>query len=290
MRMTDILDKDKEKMLAVLSGGKTPAEAVSYIMKELDRILLITNSEEKDPGCQNAATHMIEALKAFVPSIDGIGDTRLWEREVSERRKKKETDLLFLILLILSLLFLIGTIVFMAMANTEEVLKGFMGAGAFAVYILPVICCLLFFVAGMRLSSEKKSAPAKKEQKIEVFVDGEKICRVLHAAFLVIDRELDSVRQEQDTAVKDRQYENLTDREIDLYSSILEAGYSSEDQSLSECTENLRYFLHEKGIETVEYSKEHSGYFEMMPGHGPATIRPALTKDGNLLRRGAAVE
>ena len=44
--------------------------------------------------------------------------------------------------------------------------------------------------------------------------------------------------------------------------------------------------LHQKGIEAVEYSEENRSWFDVIPGEKRETIRPALVKDGRLLKKG----
>ena len=38
----------------------------------------------------------------------------------------------------------------------------------------------------------------------------------------------------------------------------------------------------------MDYSAEHAAWFDMMPSFKEGTLRPALTKDGTLLKKGLA--
>ena len=48
----------------------------------------------------------------------------------------------------------------------------------------------------------------------------------------------------------------------------------------------IRYYLHTTGIDVTDYSPEHASWFELLPGGQTLTIRPALTMDGTVLRKG----
>lgn len=292
MSMTEILERDRERILSDLSGGKTPAETVPVLTGALDRILIRYNSDEQLPARRDAAAHMIEALKAFAPAADCIGNTKLWERsDVSGETAKRKADGFVIVLLIAGLLSAAGATVAMMFSEASALLPKLMDKFAQVLYALPGLSAVLMLLAGLRIAKGKKSAPRKKEQKVEVFADAEKIYRILHACMLVTDRELDLIKPyapEQDA--QDEVSRDLSDTELELYASILEAGYASEDEVMRECVENLRYYLHKAGIETEDYSQENKAQFELMPGQSAATVRPALVKDGLLLRRGLATD
>ena len=50
----------------------------------------------------------------------------------------------------------------------------------------------------------------------------------------------------------------------------------------------IRYYLHGKNVETVDYSREQAGSFELLPGKKTGTLRPALMASGKLLKKGLA--
>lgn len=289
MRMTDILEKDREKLLIDLSGGKTPSEALSIITGELERLLITYNSGETVPEKEIEASRIMEAVKAAVPVITGIGDVKLWERETETKKpEKKKMSAVFWILLLLSMLFLGGTVALLMFSDTGKRLSETLSLPGSLGYMIPAAAVFFSFLTGLQLGLGNKGEAPKKERKLEVIADGEKIYRILHAAALTIDRELESITPSEAGKMKPEQKE-MTDQELELYGSIFEAGTADPTGMLSECVENLRYFLHKKGIETVDYTEEHDMWFEKMPGKESATIRPALTKDGELLRRGMAV-
>ena len=289
MRMTDILEKDREKLLTDLSGGKTPAEAVQIITGELERLLITYNSGETVPEKGEEASRMMEAVKAAVCVLTGIGDVKLWERETETKKpEKKKMSAVFWILLLLSMLFLGGTVALLVLSSAGKRLSETFSVSESLGYVIPAAAVFLSFLTGLRLGLGNKGEAPKKERKLEVIADGEKIFRILHATALTIDRELENITPSKSGKTEEERKE-VTEEELELYGSIFEAGTADPAGMLSECVENLRYFLHKKGIETVDYTEEHDMWFEKMPGKESITVRPALLKDGELLRRGMAV-
>ena len=58
---------------------------------------------------------------------------------------------------------------------------------------------------------------------------------------------------------------------------------------MAEQVESIRYYLHERGIETVDYSRQDGKWFELLPGDDEAvTIRPAFLQDSVVVMRGIA--
>ena len=77
---------------------------------------------------------------------------------------------------------------------------------------------------------------------------------------------------------------------LDLLAVLLEAKASGRPEMAMRSLEQAEQYLHMLGIEVVPYGAESAALFDVLPTLGEArTIRPALMKDGALLRRGTAV-
>ena len=50
----------------------------------------------------------------------------------------------------------------------------------------------------------------------------------------------------------------------------------------------MKYYLHRHDIEAVDYSEKTESYFDVMPSSRPGTLRPALVRNGKLLKKGLA--
>ena len=74
---------------------------------------------------------------------------------------------------------------------------------------------------------------------------------------------------------------------IDLLVSLMEAKASGRDEVAMRSLSQAEQYLHMLGIDVLPYDGANAAYFDMLPTMGEArTIRPALMKDGRVLRRG----
>ena len=77
---------------------------------------------------------------------------------------------------------------------------------------------------------------------------------------------------------------------LDLLVSLMEATASGREELAMRRLAQAEQYLHMLGVEVVSLSEENAALFDVLPTLGEArTIRPALMKDGVLLRRGMAV-
>lgn len=80
------------------------------------------------------------------------------------------------------------------------------------------------------------------------------------------------------------------DATLDLLASLLEAGQTGRGDVALESLSQVGQRLAQWGIEAVLYDREHAALFDLLPTLGEErTVRPALVKDGKVLRRGVAV-
>ena len=76
---------------------------------------------------------------------------------------------------------------------------------------------------------------------------------------------------------------------IDLLVSLMEAKQTGRADVAMKSLDRAEQFLHALGVECVFYAPQTAAYFDLLPTLGETrTVRPALLKDGQLLRRGAA--
>lgn len=76
---------------------------------------------------------------------------------------------------------------------------------------------------------------------------------------------------------------------LDLLVSLLEAKASGRQDAAMRSLSLAQEYLHMLGVEVVEYAPEQAALFDALPTVGASrTVRPALLKDGKVLRRGVA--
>ena len=142
-------------------------------------------------------------------------------------------------------------------------------------------------------AGKKHAKPPETDRIIDVTMDHEKIYRNLSHALVIVDKNLDdaAVRlqvQKEETAESQTDIRDLLPgQEMELISGLLTSAYGTPGESVSQTViSDVRYYLHRKGIEVVDYSEENRRMFSRMPGKKEATLKPALVKDGKVLAKG----
>ena len=79
------------------------------------------------------------------------------------------------------------------------------------------------------------------------------------------------------------------DAMLDLLVALMEAKASGRDEMAMRSLSLAEEYLRMLGVEIVPYAPERDAMFDRLPTVGAArTVRPALVKDGRVLRRGVA--
>jgi hypothetical protein len=294
MKMTEILEKDKDKLLTELSAAATAEKAVSVLDKELDKLLLRHNEQAGSDREREAAAYMVQAVRLSLPLMDSNGKTKVWE---SGTEAKEEVDgsfkISFMLLLILGLalcVFGAGPMLMEAFIAAEDKVRDtvLLHGGA----VVAGMVCLYF--SGYMYARPKRKKASKKEHQVEIRIDADKVYRNFRNTILAVDQSIEEIRyaaqREEQEKAGTIDGKEVTQSELDLFSDLLAAAYSGDPEFALEKVEQIKYFLHRNQIEVVDYSKDTAQYFDLMPGTAPATIRPALVAQGGLLRKGLAAK
>lgn len=79
------------------------------------------------------------------------------------------------------------------------------------------------------------------------------------------------------------------DAMLDLLCALMEAKASGRDDLAMRSLSQAQQYLHMLGVDILFYDPAYAQHFDILPTMGDArTIRPAMMKDGKLLRRGVA--
>ena len=192
------------------------------------------------------------------------------------------------------------------------VIAGLIGPGAFSGFtrIFQVLwtaagCALLLaggYLAGRgrRMEGRQKtgSARAQDEEIQQTFlVDQARIWHILQGTLLGADHSLETARELFAGAASEGSRDasgSLKKADLQFFCELLENAYAlrrqfPQDAAIAEQVESIRYYLHERGIETVDYSRQDGKWFELLPGDDEAvTIRPAFLQDSVVVMRGIA--
>lgn len=296
MTLTEQFEQDKDRLMADLEGAGDPVKAQAVLGAELDRILFRYNEQCSDDRLREAASHMIQAVRMSLPLMDAAGDVRVWERlsdGCENRRRGLSGGALFALIAAL----VCGVLASAAVWTGTEAGPGPVLTAAGLIAAALVSAWLSGYLQGkpMEFLKKRKRRPEKTPdgkggRRTEISVDPQKLYRCIHGALLTADRNLDDIRSAGNWEKRKQAGDvpQIEGRTLELCVSLLEAAASGDGAYALERMEDVRYFLHEKGIETVMYSKEHADWFDLLPGTKTGTIRPALTAEGALVKKGLA--
>lgn len=186
-----------------------------------------------------------------------------------------------------------------AQSRQEKLRRGARAAGAFllaalAVYELigghAVFAVLQLAGGALLLAAGKGEQAAVPCQARGIpYVDAEAAVRMLRGLCQAADVCV------SDLALldKDAGMAHLTgtadDAMLDLLTALMEAKASGRSELAMRSLSQAEQYLHGLGIELIAYDAAHAQLFDVLPTMGEArTIRPAMMKDGKVLRRGVA--
>ena len=283
--LSGLLEEDKEMLLENISRDRTPEAAQATVEKELDRIL---NRYSEEAGGEEE-TLLVQAIlqtaRNTLPLLGAVGEVREWQLSAKGGEKKRGVRPLGLILALAGLALVLGAFLVL-LKNSSAALT--LGA------LLPTVLGAALLAAGGALSRRKKgeSRSPEAEKKQEFLVDAAQIYRTLRGTLLVADRRVQELREERKIADTQRAAREggMNGEETELFASLLEAAYArrGSDDDAEEIIGSIRYFLHQRNVETVDYTKEKESWFELLPARRSATVRPALLYDGRLIKKGLA--
>ena len=295
MTMTEFLEKDKDRLIADLSAAGDPVRAQLVMSAELDRVLIRYNEQCEDEKLQEAAGYMIGIARMALTLTDCIGDVKIWEQKKDSAgdRRLKLTGLS------LGLLILGGLLAVFAAAFA-------IGAGGMQLASILTMTLLLagsvaaaFFSGALQHQDKAKRSRADKGKRdgaepvrTEFSADAGKLYRALHGILLSADQSLQNLRSaaEWEKRAQEGEASGIEEKTLELCVSLLEALSSGDGEYALERLEDVKYYLHVKGIEAVSYTGENADLFDLLPGARNATVRPALTEGGTLLKKGLATQ
>ena len=286
MTLLEYLDKDKDKLLASFAQAQTAEKVIPIVEAEYDRLLYEYNEDARNDHERRYVAGMLQTARMAAPLLDCIGETKIWEQGGKLLNdEKKKVRLLAIILVVAGILLLAAiTIVICGIdAVLNRITDKPVLIGAFALAV-----CFLFF-GGFFFIRKKKASYSEKQLKDENRVDPQRIYQAMHAVLMIVDRNLNEAlaAEEAEKQISDEDVELLQgSSELSLYSDLLEAARSGDGQYALDQLSKVAFFLHQKGIDVLEYSDDKRSFFDTIPGERNETIRPALVKDGHLLKKG----
>lgn len=302
MTLQTLLEQEKERLISAL-GGADPVSAVRSMNAALDRILYAFNDGEENPRVRAAADGMLQAAKAACSLADCAGETTIYGRTeygktAPGKRKLSKGGLLLLVLGLIGAASTVLGAQFLA-SSAAGLPPRWVLAG------VPLLTAAVLFFAGMLLRRGKETS--KETLHAETKIDASLAYNRLLSVILVIDKRLEEVRsaaRQEEKARLREQASALDGAELELLSRLLEDAYGrrGEDELAEEEISQIRFYLHQKNVEVVDWTDDavqqsgteggaaviNSSWFDMIPAYSGGTIRPALVADGKLLKKGMA--
>ncbi|MBQ6594750.1 MAG: hypothetical protein IJH78_03715 [Clostridia bacterium] len=290
--LQQLYEEDRQTVLEAIARDKTPDSVRAVLERELDRVMYRYLDLCQDKQLSESAQTMIAVLKSALPLISSIGDMQEWKRDVRSGEKSGTgPGPAVLVLRGLGILLLLGSFfaaAFLGIGSRTGPLSGLAMSAAGGV-------CLFF--AGRRTGGRRAKKPGTEAAvRREFHVDAEACWTFLRNALIQMD-ELQRRMAEEAGLRRTREREealasNMDPAELEVFSVILEAAYSMLEgenaEDAREITANIRFYLHGKDIEVLDYAEDRRGMFELLPGRSGKTLRPALIRDGKTVRKGLA--
>ena len=288
MTLEQLLEEDKEELLAQLKKAGTPERAVPLLEKEVDRLLLKYNETCESQGCREEARRLLGMAQIGCGFTDTVAEIRYWERSLPETGENKTSGrpAVWTAILLTACVLCTGLGGFLLFSA-----EGVSSLSVFPVSVILLSAGFVCALVGGLLLGTKKKPELLREHLTENRVDEEKLFRLLKAACLAADESLQEILAREDWEKRSAGTEELDqagipETELLLLSDLLEAKRSGDGAYALEKLSEVDYYLHQKKIEVAEYGPETERMFDRIPAKSFGVIRPALIREGQVLRRG----
>jgi len=285
MGIASFLENDKDRLIAGLDKAESLQDAGRILESEMDQLLLKYNEGCASQRQRSSSSYMMQAARTAVPLLYSQGTPRVWEYDEAPQKAAGVSGR--------SRVFLFAGVICGIISVVVPALSpAALSSASLPVSLVTLAAALALMFAAGYFRARPAAASGKKQQKVEIPVSSEKIYRTLHTAALVMDQNLSDIQTEEEWEKKNPASANAAEgpfpEDLELFAQLLEAEYSNDGQYAIEKLGTLKYYLHRKGVELIDYSSGTAQMFDVMPSKTPGTIRPALVSSGRLLKKGLA--
>ncbi len=319
MSMLVIFDHHKNTLMENLKAAGDAGQIRQVISDCFDRMLAEHNEALSDPDSSSnraqlgLAAALVAQAKTSVRFLDSTGEPVVWEKRSSSSSgsgvSKKAGSMQSLSRLSKTGIGAIGAGLLVFWLFLVLKLLSPASLSAALQMLLPALLMTALSALGVWLliRGTRTSDPADRQYMAQITYDRDKILGHMRALVITIDQCMDDMEPLLNGSGEydgDMDASGLPEDELRLLSDLLEAGCSKDGQIALEAISRVRYYLHRKGIEVVDYSADKRRWFEMMPAADDSlsgndleneplsdadhTLRPALVRDQVVLRKGLA--
>lgn len=289
LSLAALMDDDREMVRASLERDRALPAAQAALEKAVDRVMYRYVEACDDELLRRSAQQILQSMKNTLPLMDAVGEARAWKKQAETGRSEgAKLGPLNLALLIVGLALVAASII-------GVLIGGHMGGAlAFLKALLPAaLGCGALFWAGLRTGKPQrdKGMDAPEEVRTEYLIDVDKAWHCLRGAMLQADGQLERIRE--DSAAERQEAKatpagGLDARALELFAELLESASAAGEESARDTASAIRFYLHNAGVDAVDFAPGREGWFEFLPASRPGTMRPALVSNGRLLKKGLA--
>lgn len=265
----------RETLQAQLAQAQTIDEALSCCVMALEQVACELAQDEQDEQArqrQQAVMALARRAPQLLRGVTARGELVLEEPAIQEEAKQDKLRRYGMLL---------GAGLLASLA-VHELIKG---ETLFAA--LQLVGGALVLLCGMR--QRETPADARVRARAAAIADAQALTRMLGELCQAADICVSDLMLLEHEAGAARLSGTADEAMIDLLVALMEAKASGRDELAMRSLSQAEQYLRMLGVEIVPYSEESASLFDILPTMGEArTIRPALKKDGALLRRGTA--
>ena len=269
MNASTAFENRKEQLADALKRAGSVQEVVSACTMALEQVACELAQSEQDEQARQRQQAVLAALRAapqLLFAAEAEGELVLAAGGAQKPDKKRRAALM-------AGAFLLGSLA------VYEMIDGQMLFGA-----LQQIGCALA-ASGLKKDSGAAGVQARGIAKINA---GE-VIRRMAALCRAADICTGDLAMLDSAAGAARLSGTADEAMLDLLCALMEAKASGRDEKAMRSLSQAEQYLHMLGIDVVFYIGENAALFDVLPTIGEArTIRPALVRDGAVLRRGTA--
>ena len=261
----------EEQLLAQLEGAQNMDQAISACMLALEQTACELAQDEQDELARQRQQAVLTVMRRAPQLLRAAGARG--ELVIQDPQKEPAPD---------------------ALRRMARPAGAFL-LGALAVYELidgqTLFALLQLLGANLLLlgGAAKKAEPGRMQARGIPCADAQALVRALRELCQAVDICVSDLLLLEKDAGLARLSGSADDAMLDLLSALMEAKASGRDDLAMRSLNQAQQYLHMLGVEILFYDPAYAQHFDILPTMGESrTIRPAMMRDGKLLRRGTA--
>lgn len=321
--LSSLLEEDRESLTAAMKADRSTENITKLLEKETDRLMMRYAQTQADEGRLEAAQQMLQTVRSSVPLVESVRDLEVWQKTAPLQETARRGSTAGTVFSLIGA----GMTVIPALVHPSSALVTVAGAVCLLVggFLFGRSAAQKKAEKGLAGKLPKEGRAELSDSHTQFLVDPDATYHVLKSTLLTADQALENrtgpaAGQETENGEVNGPGSGIlsnsaaggdpselwrmgsrgaagsfSSADIDFFGDLLENTYDRRRQdpqnmALTEQIENIRFYLHGKGIETEDYSgPANEKWFEFIPSGGSrTTIRPAFVKDGRLVKKGLA--